>query len=96
MTDVLDDDAVAAGLAEAPGWSGDPSGLRATFTSDDFIGAMAVVTQVAMEAEKAFHHPDIHVSWNTVTLELSSHDAGGVTQQCLDLAAAISRRVHTT
>ena len=51
--------------------------------------ALQILHRVALVAEKKNHHPDIHNSWSAVTLDLSSHDAGGVTQRDVDLAAAI-------
>jgi 4a-hydroxytetrahydrobiopterin dehydratase len=50
---------------------------------------MQFVNAVALLAEGANHHPDIAISWNRVTLRLSTHSAGGLTQLDLDLAAAI-------
>ncbi len=47
---------------------------------------MGFVTRVALEAEKANHHPDIDIRWNQVTLTLSTHSEGGLTAKDLDLA----------
>ena len=47
---------------------------------------MGFVTRVALEAEKADHHPDIDIRWNKVTLTLSTHSEGGLTVKDLDLA----------
>lgn len=55
----------------------------------DFVEAMKFVNELADLAEAANHHPDIAISWNTVTLRLATHDAGGLTQLDLDLAAQI-------
>jgi 4a-hydroxytetrahydrobiopterin dehydratase len=55
----------------------------------DFAAAMNFVNQVAARAEAAGHHPDIDIRYNKVRLALVSHDAGGITQQDFDLAAAI-------
>jgi 4a-hydroxytetrahydrobiopterin dehydratase len=52
----------------------------------DFAEALAYVNAVGERAEVANHHPDIAISWNTVTLTLWTHDAGGVTQADLDMA----------
>jgi 4a-hydroxytetrahydrobiopterin dehydratase len=49
---------------------------------------MGFVTRVALAAEKANHHPDIGISWNQVTLTLSTHSEGGLTNKDLELAAA--------
>ncbi len=52
---------------------------------------MRFVNRVAILAEGANHHPDISINYNQVTLSLSSHDSGGVTQRDLDMASKISK-----
>ena len=69
------------------GWSRADRTLTRTFQFDDFNASMGFVTRVALVAEKADHHPDIDIRWNKVTLTLSTHSAGGLTQKDLDLAA---------
>jgi 4a-hydroxytetrahydrobiopterin dehydratase len=88
MAQLLSDDAVAAGLRDLD-WTRDGDVITKTVVRRDFAGAMAFVNQVAALAEARNHHPDIAISWNKVTLSLSTHDAGGLTQLDLDLAAAI-------
>jgi 4a-hydroxytetrahydrobiopterin dehydratase len=56
-----------------------------------FLDGIALVEQVAQEAEAADHHPDIDIRYTTVTFTLSTHSAGGVTGKDLALAAAIDR-----
>lgn len=86
--DRLDDDAIAEGVAHLE-WDREGDKLVKTVTRDDFAGAMQFVNAVAEMAESVNHHPDIHISWNKVSLELTSHSAGGLTQADLDLAGAI-------
>lgn len=88
MAERLSDDAVVAGL-EGLAWERDGDELVKVVTRKDFGGAMEFVNGVALLAEGANHHPDIAISWNKVTLRLSTHSAGGLTQLDLDLAAAI-------
>jgi 4a-hydroxytetrahydrobiopterin dehydratase len=57
---------------------------------DTFAEAIAFVDAVAREADERNHHPDISVRYTAVRLEVSTHDAGGLTQLDLDLAAAIT------
>lgn len=64
--------------------------LRATFGADDFAAAAAFVARVAEAAEAANHHPDVLLRWGEVAVTTVSHDAGGLTQRDVDLAAAIS------
>ena len=55
----------------------------------DFAQAMMFVNQVAAAAEAAGHHPDIGIRWNKVTLALSTHAVGGLTDRDFQLAARI-------
>lgn len=88
--DRLDDDAVRAGLGGLS-WERHGDALVKVVTKGDFAQAMAFVNAVAELAEAANHHPDIAISWNKVTLTLSTHDAGGITQKDLDLARQIDQ-----
>ncbi|MDA8298108.1 MAG: 4a-hydroxytetrahydrobiopterin dehydratase [Actinomycetota bacterium] len=55
----------------------------------DFAEALAYVNLVGALAEQAGHHPDVEISWNTVTLRLSTHSLGGITDADLSLARRI-------
>lgn len=57
----------------------------------DFAEAFAFMSRVAIEAERLDHHPDWSNSWNTVTIDLVSHDKGGLTDRDRRLAEAINR-----
>jgi 4a-hydroxytetrahydrobiopterin dehydratase len=92
MADTLSGDEVRAGLDELDGWSGDTAALRKRYELGDFTAAMGFVMQVALIAERLYHHPDISISWGTVDLVVTSHAAGGVTAQCLELARRIEAR----
>ena len=59
------------------------------FHFDDFVAAMGFVTSVALAAEAADHHPDISISWNRVTLKLTTHSEGTLTDADRDLAVRI-------
>ncbi|MDJ0676594.1 MAG: 4a-hydroxytetrahydrobiopterin dehydratase [Calothrix sp. MO_167.B42] len=56
----------------------------------DFIRAMDFVNKLVEPAESAGHHPDIYISYNRVKIQLTTHDAGGLTQKDVDLAKVIS------
>ncbi len=88
MAQLLDDKAIAAGL-QGLAWTREGSAITTTVVRKNFVEAMAFVNRVAELAESRHHHPDIAISWNKVTLTLSTHDAGGLTQLDLDLAAGI-------
>lgn len=63
--------------------------MVAEFEFSDFVGSMRFVTAVALLSEKAFHHPDIDIRWNKVTLRLSTHSEGGLTDKDTELATQI-------
>lgn len=85
---ILDDDARGDALRALPGWTYDPvaRAIRRTYRFRDFSQAFGFMTQVALAAEKADHHPDWSNSWNRVETALQTHSAGGVT--ALDIALA--------
>ena len=85
---LLDDDAIATGLAGLS-WTRDGDELVRVVKKADFADALAFVNAVGGLAEERDHHPDIDIRWNTVTLRLSTHSAGGVTERDLELAAAV-------
>jgi 4a-hydroxytetrahydrobiopterin dehydratase len=65
--------------------------LSKTFPFPDFASALAFVNRIGDEAERQGHHPDIHLTWGRVDVEISSHDAGGITESDFALAGAIDR-----
>ena len=93
MSTLLSESDVAARLAELSDWTraaADEPSITATYELADFAAALAFVNAVGAEAEERDHHPDIDIRWNTVTLVLSTHSAGGLTEADFDLAATIS------
>ena len=60
--------------------------IRRTFVFKDFPASVKFVNTVARLAEKAWHHPDIDIRWNKVTLALTTHDEGGLTEKDFALA----------
>lgn len=64
------------------------------FTFDDFSQAFAFMTQVALLAEKADHHPEWSNVWNRVDILLTTHDAGGLSGRDIELAQAIDALVE--
>jgi len=77
---------VESSLARLPEWAEVSGEIQRTFQFDDFVAAMRFVNAVADAAEQADHHPDILVRYNKVTLTLTTHDAGGITDQDFQLA----------
>jgi 4a-hydroxytetrahydrobiopterin dehydratase len=82
---------VAAELAETPDWLVEDGQLTRTVTRADFRDALLFVNAVGFLAERAGHHPDIVISWNKVTLTLSTHSEGGLTGKDFALARQVSQ-----
>ena len=89
MAELLSDITIQRELGSIPGWSRKGDALTRTYQFRNFSAAMEFVNRVADSAEAANHHPDIDIRYSKVTLSLSSHDAGGITQKDLALAKAI-------
>ena len=73
-------------LAALPQWKRDGETISRVFEFRDFPDAMKFVNNVAELAEQAQHHPDVDIRWNKVTLALTTHDAGGLTEKDFALA----------
>jgi len=71
-----------------PGWTQEGQSLIRTDVFADFAAAMRWVNQVAILAERRNHHPDIDIRWNRVTLKLTTHETGGLTDRDWDWAEA--------
>lgn len=78
-------------LASLPGWERVGEAIRKTFRLKSFAHALAFVSHVGHLAEVADHHPDIELRYFDVTLTLSTHSAGGITEKDLALAREIER-----
>jgi 4a-hydroxytetrahydrobiopterin dehydratase len=88
---LLTEDQIATRLGGVAGWDLQGDAIVATVTRADFRDALLYVGAVGYLAEAANHHPDIAISWNKVTLTLSTHSAGGLTGADFDLAERISQ-----
>ena len=88
---MLTEEEIAAQLGGVPAWQRQGDSIVMTVTRADFKDALLFVGAVAFLAEAASHHPDIAISWNKVTLTLSTHSAGGLTGADFALAGQISR-----
>lgn len=86
----LDDQAVHAMLTELPGWELRDGKLCRQFRFKDFVAAWGFMSRCALAAERMDHHPDWRNVYNTVTVELWTHDAGGITEKDFTLAKRMS------
>ena len=85
----LTDSEIQQRLQGVPQWRLTGQMISRTFQFKDFAGSMQFVNRVAGLAEKANHNPDIDIRWNKVTLALTTHDSGGLTENDFNLARQI-------
>ncbi len=88
--EILSEEEIARGLAGLPGWSRAGNEIATTVQLGDFRAAMLFAGAVGYLAEEANHHPDLTIQWNRVTLTLSTHSAGGLTEKDFALARRIA------
>lgn len=86
----LSDAAIADALSDLEGWSHVDDKLQKTFEFSDFRAAISFIVRLSFYAEEMNHHPELENVYNTVSITLTTHDAGGkVTEMDVELAAAI-------
>jgi len=84
-------EAIQEGLKKLSGWSLKGEAISQQYTWPSFPEAINFVNRVADLAEQADHHPDILINYRRVTLTLSTHNEGGITQKDFDLAERIEK-----
>lgn len=87
---ILSKDEIARALADLPGWRMREGRLYREFQFPDFSAAFGFMTRAALIAEKLDHHPDWRNVYNRVTVELHTHDRGGITDFDLEFARRMS------
>jgi len=85
----LSDEEIEQRLAGMDGWERDGDAIRKTFEGEDFMSSVGLVDRLAPVAEEMNHHPDLEISWNKVTVSLSTHSEGGLTENDFELAGSI-------
>jgi 4a-hydroxytetrahydrobiopterin dehydratase len=88
---LLNDDEIRGGLLQLDGWTREGPEIMKRYGFPDYAAAMAFANRVAELAAAADHHPDMLVTYDQVTLTLSTHSAGGLTRKDLELAGRIER-----
>jgi 4a-hydroxytetrahydrobiopterin dehydratase len=86
---VLSDAEVEARLSEHPGWERRGPAIAKVFEQGDFVGSVRFAERLIAPAESMNHHPDLEISWDKVTVTLSTHSEGGVTSADFELAGKI-------
>jgi 4a-hydroxytetrahydrobiopterin dehydratase len=89
MPEAMTHEDVRAALQQLPAWSLEDGKLHRELRFGGFAEALAFLVRVGIEAEKRGHHPELTNVFNRVTIDLTTHDAGGITDKDVDLARAV-------
>lgn len=93
MAERLDDGAIDAAVGDLDGWRRAGDTIVREFEFGDFVDAIGFIAKVGVLAERKNHHPELSNVYNRVRIELSTHDAGGITDLDIALAREINERV---
>jgi 4a-hydroxytetrahydrobiopterin dehydratase len=85
----LDDAEIESRLAGLKGWERAGDAIRKAFKREDFVGSVEFVRALVGPAEEMGHHPDLEISWDTVTVTVTTHSEGGLTENDFELASHI-------
>lgn len=91
MAKLLSEQEINQNANELSGWTVEGKKIVSYKTFKDFIEAIAFVNKLVEPAEAAAHHPDLEISYNKVTIKLTTHDSGGLTEKDFALAKVISQ-----
>jgi 4a-hydroxytetrahydrobiopterin dehydratase len=86
---LLEDKAIEEQLAGLSGWSREGGAITKDFDREDFVGSVKFVDSLVEPAEEMGHHPDVAISWSTVTVTITNHSEGGLTETDFELAHKI-------
>jgi 4a-hydroxytetrahydrobiopterin dehydratase len=86
---LLNDSEIGERLASMPGWKREGEAIVKKFEREDFAGSVGFVDSILEPAEQMNHHPDVAISWDEVTVTISTHSEGGLTAADFELAGRI-------
>jgi 4a-hydroxytetrahydrobiopterin dehydratase len=85
----LGDEEIEAKVGELDGWQRSGDAIEKKFDRGDFVGSVDFVKSLVQPAEEMNHHPDVAISWSEVTVTISTHSEGGLTENDFELAKRI-------
>jgi 4a-hydroxytetrahydrobiopterin dehydratase len=85
----LNDEEIDQRLAGLEGWSRSGDAISKTYEGDDFMSSVGLVNRLAPVAEEMNHHPDLEILWNKVTVTITTHSEGGLTENDFVLAGKV-------
>jgi 4a-hydroxytetrahydrobiopterin dehydratase len=87
---LLGDAEISEKLAGLSGWEQSGGAIAKSFKCGDFVGSVKFVESLVGPAEEMGHHPDLEISWDTVTVTISTHSEGGLTAADFELAGKVN------
>jgi len=87
--ELLSDTDIESRVSALDGWERDGDAIVKTFELSDFVGSVEFVRKLVEPAEELGHHPDLSISWNKVSVSITTHAAGGLTENDFVLARRI-------
>ena len=87
---LLSDAEIDERLEHLPGWAHEGNAIRRVYECGDFVGSTDFVADIVEPAESMGHHPDLEISWDKVTISITNHAEGGLTEADFELAATIN------
>jgi 4a-hydroxytetrahydrobiopterin dehydratase len=87
--ELLSDSEIESRLEALAGWERQQDAIVKTFELADFVGSVEFVRKLVGPAEELGHHPDLSISWNKVRVTITTHAAGGLTENDFELARRI-------
>ena len=93
MSDLLEEDELLSALKKCPEWEIEKKYITRVFEFEEFMDGIDFVGTVGEIAEEAHHHPDMIIKQTKITLKLTTHDVGGVTDSDIELAQRIDNLV---
>ena len=89
MSILLSETQIETSLAEIENWQYGNKKINKVYTFDSYMESIDFINSVAKKAEEVNHHPDLTVGYCKINIEITSHDLGGVTTGCIELAKSI-------
>jgi 4a-hydroxytetrahydrobiopterin dehydratase len=86
---LLSDDQITDRLSDLEGWERKGDAIVRSYNAGNFVGSVKLVDALTPVAEEMNHHPDLEISWDTVTVSITTHSEGGLTENDFELARKI-------
>ena len=94
MVSLIDESQLTCFIEKNPSWTIYKQAIKKKFKFDNFVDAFGFMSKVALLSERMDHHPNWQNSYNKVTIELTTHDKGGITNNDIKLAGSIDQLIN--